>query len=327
MRHLFGIPIYLLAWTFLFYTVVSANEKKPEEDLMDERMSLYVQFESPQVPWFHLAAVDQYERNIQQVRNDLPKSEGSIAIQFPADYWVGPLNPDRTDTSIESIAFFNGYGLDGNGDRLADATHPEDILHTMATFLGEHDSFESALMAYYDKEETVNQIVTIAKLYEQFKTIALDEHAFPIPVQHHYSYRSTWGASRGWGGRRIHEGTDLFAGYGTPIQSTSYGVIEIMGWNEFGGWRVGIRDNHNSYHYFAHLSSFNKDLKEGDVVAPRTIIGYVGSSGYGKEGTSGRFPPHLHYGIYKYNGRTEWAFDPYPALRSWEREDRLNHRK
>jgi len=46
----------------------------------------------------------------------------------------------------------------------------------------------------------------------------------------------------------------------------------------------------------------------------------VGSTGYGKEGTSGKFPPHLHYGIYKFNGRTEWAFNPYPALLQWEKE-------
>ena len=57
-----------------------------------------------------------------------------------------------------------------------------------------------------------------------------------------------------------------------------------MGWNDFGGWRVGIRDTHNTYHYFAHLAYFNKDIKEGDIVEPRTIIGSVGSSGYGKRG-------------------------------------------
>ena len=85
-----------------------------------------------------------------------------------------------------------------------------------------------------------------------------------------------------------------------------------MGWNEYGGWRIGIRDNHNTYHYFAHLAYFDKGIKEGDIVEPGTLLGFVGSTGYGKEGTSGKFPPHLHYGLYKYNGKTEWAFDPYP---------------
>ena len=108
------------------------------------------------------------------------------------------------------------------------------------------------------RDKTVNQIVTIANLYKHFETLDLDEHAFPVPVNHNYSYNGTWGVSRGWGGRRIHEGTDLYASYGVPVQSTSYGVIEIMGWNEYGGWRVGIRDNHNTYHYLAQVLGYSK---------------------------------------------------------------------
>jgi murein DD-endopeptidase MepM/ murein hydrolase activator NlpD len=81
-------------------------------------------------------------------------------------------------------------------------------------------------------------------------------------------------------------------------------------------------DIHNTYHYFAHLSHFNEDVKEGDIVEPGRIIGYVGSSGYGKKGTSGKFPPHLHYGMYKFNGLIERAYDPFPSLKHWEIEDR-----
>ena len=120
---------------------------------------------------------------------------------------------------------------------------------------------------------------------------------------------------------------DVYARYGTPVLSASYGVIEVMGWNDFGGWRIGIRDNHNSYHYYAHLQSFEEGLKEGDIVKTGQVIGYVGSSGYGKEGTAGKFPPHLHYGIYKFNGRTELAFNPYPFLRQWEKEAKNNKSK
>ncbi|MEK5037675.1 M23 family metallopeptidase [Sporosarcina sp. FSL K6-3457] len=322
VRHWVLLPTYIIMLSLLFYTVVVAKEETPNE----QRMQLYLQFDSMAVPWYYLAAIDQFERNIQQVRTDIPKRDGPIAIQYSEDYWVGALNPNKTDTSPASIAFFDGQGQDGNGDGIADPNNPEDILSTMATFLSAYgqteDDFKLALWDYYRREITVNQIIAIAKLYQHFETLELDEHAFPVPTNYDYSYKGTWGASRGWGGRRIHEGTDLFAGYGTPVRSTSYGVIEIMGWNEFGGWRVGIRDTHNTYHYFAHLAYFNKDIKVGDIVEPRTIIGFVGSSGYGKEGTSGRFPPHLHYGMYKYNGRIEWAFDPYPSLQIWERQDK-----
>lgn len=315
------ITIFLIPWM-----TVSAESEKSKEELLSERMDVYVKYASLEVPWFYLAAIDQYERNIQQVRSDIPKKEGPVAIHFPTHFWAGLLNPYPEDQSPLSIVFFEGEGRDGNGDAFANPEDPEDAMATMSAYLHAYayseKGLKKALLNFYEREETVNQIMSIAKIYERFQTISLEERAFPLPTTQHYSYRGTWGVSRGWGGRRIHEGTDLFASYGIQVRSTSYGVIEVMGWNDYGGWRVGIRDMHNTYHYYAHLSGFNKEYKEGDVIEPGTVIGYVGSSGYGKEGTSGLFPPHLHYGMYKYNGRTEWAFDPYPYLKLWEQQEK-----
>jgi len=313
-----------LLWSYFFPTVTLANEGPSNEEILQQRMSYYVQYDELLIPWHFLAAIDQYERNLQSVRKDIPKRDGYIAIQFSDEYWSGALNPVKEDTIPETISYFGGMGLDGNNDGIASPKDDVDVIYSMAIYLSKFGStdedFKLALWEYYKSEEAVNQIVTISTLYKHFKTTELDAHTFPIPTRYNYSFRGTWGDNRGWGGRRIHEGTDIFASYGTPILSTSYGVVEIKGWNQFGGWRVGIRDNHNSYHYYAHLGSYNKDIKVGDVVEPGTILGYVGSSGYGKEGTSGKFPPHLHYGIYKFNGRTEWAFDPYPSLLQWERQ-------
>ncbi len=302
-----------------------------KDEVRQQRMQYYFQFQGVLTPWYYLAAVDQYERNIQDVRNDIPKRDGIVAIQFSDEYWTGTLNPLENDTSPHSIDYFDGMGLDGNGDGVADKTDDEDVLFSMARYLSSYgygeDQFKLALWDYYKNELTVKQIMVIANVYEKFGTIDLDAHTFPVALGYDYSYRGTWGANRGWGGNRIHEGTDIFAGYGTPVLSTSYGVIEVMGWNQFGGWRIGIRDNHNSYHYYAHLGYFEKGLQEGDIVETGQVIGYVGSTGYGKEGTAGKFPPHLHYGIYKFNGRTEWAFDPYPSLLQWEKEARNAKKK
>ncbi|MEG0259867.1 MAG: M23 family metallopeptidase [Lysinibacillus sp.] len=324
VRHLISLLAFTIIGCIAFPNFSSAQEAPSREEVLKQRMTYYVQFEELFVPWYHLAAIDQYERNIQSVRKDIPKSDRFIAIQFSNEYWSGALNPEELDTSPSTINYFGGMGLDGDDDGLANPNDDEDVMYTLSNYLSHfgpsNSQFKLALWEYYKDEKIVNQILTITKLYKHFKTIELETHTFPLPVRYDYSYRGTWGANRGWGGRRIHEGTDLFAGYGTPILSTSYGVVEVKGWNEFGGWRIGIRDNQNSYHYYAHLGSYNKKIKVGDIVKPGTIIGYVGSSGYGKEGTSGKFPPHLHYGIYKFNGRTEWAFDPYPALLQWERQ-------
>ncbi|MFJ8520210.1 M23 family metallopeptidase [Lysinibacillus xylanilyticus] len=323
-RHFIFLLSWMLSWSFTLPTVALAKEEPTQEEIVQQRMAYYVQFDELLIPWHFLAAIDQYERNLQSVRKDIPKRDGIVAIQFSDEYWSGALNPVRDDTRPDTISYFGGMGLDGNNDGVASPKDDADIIFSMATFLSKFgttdEDFKLALWEYYGSEQAVNQIFTISNMYRHFKTTELDDHTFPVPTNYDYSYRSTWGDNRGWGGRRIHEGTDIFASYGTPVLSTSYGVVEIKGWNQFGGWRIGIRDNHNSYHYYAHLGSYNKKIKVGDLVEPGTVLGTVGSSGYGKEGTSGKFPPHLHYGIYKFNGRTEWAFDPYPSLLQWERQ-------
>lgn len=282
------------------------------------------------IQWHDLAAVDQYERTINFVKKR-STGDGLVGIYFSEEEWTGLSNPDRSDTSPRSIAAFGGKGIDGDGDGRADRTSDVDRLAAFSQFIGKYGSsqenFRIALWEYYQNSRAVERIIQFSKIYAAFNTLDLYTHAFPLPLSADYSYRDTWGASRGWGGDRIHEGTDLFAHHGVPVRSTCYGIIEVMGWNPFGGWRVGIRDLNNVYHYYAHLSGFNKEVKTGDVVKPAQLIGWVGSSGYGKPGTSGKFPPHLHYGLYRDTGLTEWSFDPYPNLKKWEREEAAGRKK
>jgi hypothetical protein len=322
----------LVILLFIFSIIPQATmAQSMQQDIFDQRMALYLKYETLlHVPWYYLAAMDQYERNIQAVRKDIPSREGLISFYIEPNEWVGILNPFKEDNMVESIRFFGGIGKDGNGDGLADRNNDEDLLFTLAKRLSQYgytwDDYKIALWDYYQNDIVTEQVLTIARLYHKFQTLDLTKRSFPLPLHANYSYRSTFGAGRGWGGRRIHEGTDLFAHYGVPVRSTTYGKIEIMGWNDYGGWRVGIRDINNVYHYYAHLSGFDKEVKEGDLVKPGTVLGYVGSSGYGKPGTSGKFPPHLHYGMYKFNGKTEWSFDPYPSLRAWEKLERARKR-
>ncbi|PTM57675.1 M23 family metallopeptidase [Desmospora activa] len=302
-----------------FPTPVNAdpNEKEERRYLLDKVETL------TGVPWYVLAAMDQYERNIQRVRRDLTEKKGPIAIRVPPEQWSGYTNPDPYDTVPESIRFFGGIGRDGNRDGIADPDDPIDVLFTVTQFLRVYglsrDDLRNGIWHYYHHPVTVDIVSHLADIYRHFGTTDLDRHAFPIPLRYNYTYHNTWGARRGWGGLRIHEGSDIFADYGTPLLSTCYGYVELKGWNRFGGWRIGIRDTRNNYHYYAHLSRFNKQLKKGSIVQPGQIIGYVGSSGYGPPGTSGKFPPHLHYGLYKFNGRTTFSYDPYPYLKAWER--------
>lgn len=323
--------LFLLFFSLCFSCTISSQAAplsiEDEAALNTKRMELYQQMEAvSSIPWYYFAGIDQYERNVRRSHKDIPREKGAIAIYYSPEKWAGSLNPKLNDQNPSTISLLGGLGKDGNGDGKADQLNDEDMLFTMAnyiqTFGTSEDYIKIALWSYYHRAKAVDIILGNAKLFKTYGRIDLKGTSFPVPIRSNYSYRSTWGDARGWGGRRIHEGTDIFADYGVPVKSPCYGIIELKGWNKYGGWRIGIRDLNNNYHYLAHLSGFAKDLKTGQIVEPGMVIGGVGSSGYGPPGTSGKFPPHLHYGMYKDNGRNEWSFDPYPQLRSWERIDR-----
>ena len=121
----------------------------------------------------------------------------------------------------------------------------------------------------------------------------------PLPEQ---PLTDTWGAARSQG--RSHEGIDIFAARGTPIQSTTQGIVRKVGENNLGGRVVVVVGPGGAGHYYAHLEGY-ADIMPDDWVNVGDIIGYVGDSGNAK-GT----PPHVHYGIY-INGS---AVNPYPLL-------------
>ncbi|RKQ29614.1 M23 family metallopeptidase [Oceanobacillus halophilus] len=307
----------------LIGTATGINAEDDDKDaIYEKRMALFKKTEAlTQIPWYYFAAIDNFERNTKDSR----KPEKVISIEIPLELWFGIGNVNKSQKA-EIIKLFDGKGKDGNGDGKADPDNAEDILYTMGNMILEYgpteDDIKIALWNYYKRDLTVQTIKNTAKVFQKFKEINLTNRDFPVDTGYNYTYHNTWGDRRGFGGIRIHEGTDIFADYGTPVKSTTYGVVEMMGWNLYGGWRIGIRDIYNIYHYYAHMSGYNDDLKLGQVVKPGDVLGSVGSTGYGPPGTSGKFPPHLHYGMYKDNGKNEFSFDPYPYLRKWERMTR-----
>lgn len=322
---------FILAFFLLFENVPLSQAAEPSQEVLaKERDEMYHRIETlTHVPWYYLAAMDRYEMNI--TRNKKEKNNRKTGITISPEQWSGELNPVSDDIHPQTIAFFSGIGQDGNGDGKAERNNDEDILYSIAEFLAQFGTTEKdmqiALWNYYLREKSVRLINEYATVFRHYNHTYLAGGSFPIPIQYKYNYRDTWGEARGWGGNRIHEGTDIFADYGTPVRSTGFGIIEVKGWNIYGGWRIGIRDLNNIYQYYAHLSSYNKKWKIGDIVAPGDVLGYVGSSGYGNPGTSGKFPPHLHYGMYRDNGKTEWSFDPYPTLRKLEQAEYKQRKK
>lgn len=124
----------------------------------------------------------------------------------------------------------------------------------------------------------------------------------PIAKTFPYQHYADFGAARSYGYARPHLGHDMMAAVGTPVIAIESGTVEIMGWNQYGGWRVGIRSfDKKRYYYYAHLRKdkpFHEELCEGKVVKAGDVIGYVGRTGYSpNENVNNIETSHLHVGL------------------------------
>ena len=135
------------------------------------------------------------------------------------------------------------------------------------------------------------------------------------------TFVNSWMSERTFGGKRGHEGVDIMASKNKrgiyPIVSMTDGVVTNLGWLEKGGYRIGITSDSGIYYYYAHLDSY-ANIQEGQRVSAGEFLGYMGDSGYGTEGTKGKFDVHLHVGIYVYYNNEQISMNPYYILRKLE---------
>ena len=124
----------------------------------------------------------------------------------------------------------------------------------------------------------------------------------PIAAGYGYSHSEDFGVARSFGFKRKHLGHDMMGAQGTPIVAVEGGIIEAMGWNRYGGWRIGIRSfDSKRYYYYAHLQKdhpFAEGLQVGDMVNAGDVIGFMGRTGYSdKENVNNIETVHLHFGM------------------------------
>ncbi len=114
---------------------------------------------------------------------------------------------------------------------------------------------------------------------------------------------SFWGDSRE-GGKRSHEGIDIFAPKGTPAVAAADGVVTGIKDGGIGGKVVWLRLlNKNVTLYYAHLDK--QLVQQGQQVKKGETLGFVGNTGNAKY-----TPAHLHFGVYTYAG----PIDPLPYV-------------
>ena len=154
----------------------------------------------------------------------------------------------------------------------------------------------SGMLGEYEIEEETKE--GVVKWNRQYGLKAYS----PIAAGFNYQDYDDFGAARSFGYRRPHLGHDMMGLVGTPVIATESGYVEALGWNRYGGWRIGIRSfDKKRYYYYAHLRQnrpYAEGLEEGDVVTAGDVIGYMGHTGYSDtENVNNIKTVHLHAGL------------------------------
>lgn len=97
------------------------------------------------------------------------------------------------------------------------------------------------------------------------------------------------------GNRRLHQGVDYAAPFGSPIVAAGAGVVEVISQQTGYGKYIRIRHDLGYETTYAHISGIARSLHVGSRVHQGETIAFVGSTGY----STG---PHLYYEL-RINGR------------------------
>ena len=185
---------------------------------------------------------------------------------------------------------YNKRDLNRFVERLTDGETVEEITLTMKYFSYYRKAYGAVLSEYVGEFYRDGQLLYGLRAFS------------PIASGYYYEHYDDFGASRSYGYKREHLGHDLMGSIGTPVIAIESGYVEAIGWNQYGGWRIGIRSFDNQrYYYYAHLRKdhpYVANLSLGDIVTAGDVIGYLGMTGYSAtENVNNINVPHLHFGI------------------------------
>lgn len=226
-----------------------------------------------------------------------------------------PFNEGRVFLLVLLLSFFSVLGI----QKIEDVGKYQTLQKMTITDPKYRQNFYSDAMRK-DMSNLSKECISLLKNVEN------EANYYPIPESTvdkslTTSFIDSWMADREYNGTSGHEGTDIMASENQrgvyPVLSMTDGEVTNLGWLEKGGYRIGITSKSGTYYYYAHLECYS-NIKKGDYVKAGELLGYMGDSGYGPEGTRGKFAVHLHVGIYSYKEGQEISVNPYYVLKSLE---------
>lgn len=217
---------------------------------------------------------------------------------------------------------FKSKDLDSLLKKLQDGNSIEELTKDNKYYSYYYEAYSAVLSEFIGEYEVETIQEDGTSTYE--KTYGIKAF-LPIAKNYSFSHYDDFGNSRSYGFKRVHLGNDLMGSIGTPIVAVESGIVEACGWNQYGGWRIGIRSfDKKRYYYYAHLRKnhpYAKNLKEGSIVKAGDVIGYLGMTGYSQEENVNNINvPHLHFGMQlifdesQKEGNNEIWIDVYPII-------------
>lgn len=194
---------------------------------------------------------------------------------------------------------FQQKDLDKVVERLRAGETIEEITKEMKLYSYYEEAYTAILKEFIGNYQIETKAEDETKIYQEKYGI---KAFLPVAKNYSFSHYDDFGNSRSYGYKRVHLGNDLMGSIGTPIIAVESGIVEACGWNQYGGWRIGIRSfDGKRYYYYAHLRKnhpYSKDMAEGKIVKAGDVIGYLGMTGYStKENVNNINVPHLHFGM------------------------------
>lgn len=177
------IVIYVVNTDSLRSAVKDIPDTWTEVQLPEENIPLYKEAaEIYGIPWQLLAAHHRIETKFSTMDPLLSPVGAEGHMQFMPCTFVGWSHPtcsdlgageipeeDKTDPDV--IAHYGGYGVDGDGDGIADPYNLVDALHSAAHYLSDNGAadgdLDGAIFEYNRSEKYVKDILHYYHLYEQ----------------------------------------------------------------------------------------------------------------------------------------------------------------
>ena len=201
---------------------------------------------------------------------------------------------------------YKSADLNKAAEDLKNGRSPENILGNLKNYSYYYEAFNAVLGGFVGEYEIEAPEKAPEEVSENGSLVWKKQYGLKVfsPIAKGFSYSDydDFGAGRSYGYNRKHLGHDLMALTGTPVVAVESGVVEVLGWNPYGGWRIGIRSFDGiRYYYYAHLRQnrpFAQGVEAGKIVMAGDVIGYVGHTGYSpNENTNNIKQSHLHLGL------------------------------